>query len=118
MALYNTCMWNGQPGKCDTTSVPLVNSDHCPTEKPSLLASSASGSGAVPCGQVSGGLGKDGDHLQHRAYCCKADQPDLRWTNCKQLTGSAGAGTVPAGHDAKKWCKSGCPINTVRVASK
>jgi hypothetical protein len=96
MTLYYQCMWNGQPGECDTKLTTPVNADSCPaTTFTTQIAASAAGSGSTYCGELNG-LGNDGFHFQHRDYCCANDQPTQQWSNCV-LT--ANIGPVPAGQD-------------------
>lgn len=115
MTLYSQCMWNGQPGKCDTKLTTPVNADSCPaTTFTTQIAASARGSGGILCGELNG-LGYDGFHLQHRDYCCANDEPTRKWSNCFQ---TANIGPIPLGKDPATWCQSGCPASNVRVASQ
>ena len=115
MTLYNQCMWNGQPGKCDTKLTTPVLSNSCPaTQFTTQIAASAAGSGGTYCGELNG-LGNDGFHFQHRDYCCANDQANQQWSNCFSATD---VGPVPPGQDPDHWCQSGCPVGKVRVASQ
>lgn len=110
MKLYTKCEWGSWP-VCDTQT-------SCPSSKPDLLASSATGTGGATCAMrvypypLIYAPGQGVIIFQERKFCCDASDENETFGDCKWYTseGSAPDGAVDG------WCRSACPLGRVRVA--
>jgi chitinase len=107
MAAYSQCEWNGQPGHCNTASIPAWPNGGCFAQSYAVgVASTDSGSGAVWCGVSN-------HQAQTREYCCTPQSPTVgQYVNCGWYDS---VGNTPPGWSPETWCYSGCPDNKVKV---
>ncbi|RSL94203.1 hypothetical protein CDV31_014405 [Fusarium ambrosium] len=109
MKVYGTCEWGLYPNCDDQEECRNPEGD---LKKNYLIAQSASGSGGGKCDPKKNPHGLLIPTTQFRKYCCNANDPNLRFTDCQYFRD---VGPAP---DARPegFCRSGCPPDRVRVA--